>query len=203
MVISSDYGGDFSASGISGAGTPGANSGTMGNQATSAMAIGTGASGTGDYASNYKTPNFTQYTQQDFKGSFFVIRIPPCWNTLHSSASRVTEFMPNYQEMMNTTMMGGGSRGAGSGFANFTSVNVMLKGFMELQKQQMEVEKAKADSRRSRAKPALNLALHEDADVEAETRQKRSIAVNSARRGGSGHDGTSTPVLFCSGLLDD
>ena len=90
--------------------------------------------------------------------------------------------------------MGGGSRG-GSGFANFTSVNVMLKGFMELQKQQMEVEKAKADSRRSRAKPALNLALHEDADVEAETRQKRSIAVNSARRGG-GHDGTSTPVLF-------
>ena len=60
--------------------------------------------------------------------------------------------MPNYQEMMNTTMgaMGGGgnSAGAASTFANFSSVNVMLKGFMELQKEQLEVEKAKAEASR-------------------------------------------------------
>ena len=64
----SDFGGDFSANGLSGSSAPGATSNTMGNTAASAMAIGTGSSGTGDYASNFKTPNFTQYTQQDFKG---------------------------------------------------------------------------------------------------------------------------------------
>ena len=58
--------------------------------------------------------------------------------------------MPNYQEMMNTSMgaMGSGGRGqssVASSFTNFTSVNVMLKGFMELQKEQLEVEKAKAE----------------------------------------------------------
>ena len=31
--------------------------------------MNSGSSGTGDYASNYKTPNYTQYTQQDFKGN--------------------------------------------------------------------------------------------------------------------------------------
>ena len=31
--------------------------------------LNSGSSGTGDYASNYKTPNYTQYTQQDFKGN--------------------------------------------------------------------------------------------------------------------------------------
>ena len=62
--------------------------------------------------------------------------------------------MPNYQEMMNTSMgamgSGGGGRGEGSAassFTNFTSVNVMLKGFMELQKEQLEVEKAKAEGK--------------------------------------------------------
>lgn len=96
-----------------------------------------------------------------------------------------TEFMPNYQEMMNTTMNsmgGGGSAGSSaSSFANFTSVNVMLKGFMELQKEQLEVEKAKAEA--SRAK--LNLALEEDQDDEEEeddsqARTKRSIKKGSA-----------------------
>ena len=61
------------------------------------------------------------------------------------------EFMPNYQEMMNTSMgaMGSGGRGQSSmasSFTNFTSVNVMLKGFMELQKEQLKVEKAKAEA---------------------------------------------------------
>ena len=63
-----------------------------------------------------------------------------------------TEFMPNYQEMMNTSMgaMGSGGRGqssVASSFTNFTSVNVMLKGFMELQKEQLKVEKAKAEAK--------------------------------------------------------
>ena len=59
------------------------------------------------------------------------------------------EFMPNYQEMMNSSMGSGGGEGsaAGSSFTNFTSVNVMLKGFMELQKEQLEVEKAKAEGK--------------------------------------------------------
>ncbi len=69
ISASSEYGGDFSANGLSGA-APGATANTMGSSAASAMAIGTGSSGTGDYASNFKTPNFTQYTQQDFKGDF-------------------------------------------------------------------------------------------------------------------------------------
>jgi hypothetical protein len=43
---------------------------------------------------------------------------------------KIAEFMPNYQDMMNSTMGGGAASGAGSssGFSNFTSVNVMLKG---------------------------------------------------------------------------
>ena len=53
------------------------------------------------------------------------------------SSLNLLEFMPNYQEMMNTTMgaMGGGgsSAGAASTFANFTSVNVMLKGKVQPQ----------------------------------------------------------------------
>ena len=69
LISASDFGGDFSAKGLSGASAPGATSGTMGSQAASAMSIGTGSSGAGDYVSNYKTPNYTQYTQQDFKGS--------------------------------------------------------------------------------------------------------------------------------------
>ncbi len=36
----------------------------MGSQAASAMGIGTGGMGPGDYTSSYKTPNYTQYTQQ-------------------------------------------------------------------------------------------------------------------------------------------
>ena len=72
FISASDFGGDFSANGLSGASAPGATSGTMGSQAASAMSIGTGSSGAGDYASNYKTPNYTQYTQQDFKGKLLL-----------------------------------------------------------------------------------------------------------------------------------
>jgi hypothetical protein len=64
----SDFGGDFSAGSLSGAEAPGPSAGTMGNKAASAMGIGTGGMGPGDYTSSYKTPNYTQYTQQDFKG---------------------------------------------------------------------------------------------------------------------------------------
>ena len=72
LISASDFGGDFSANGLSGASAPGATAGTMGNKAASAMAIGTGSSGAGDYASSFKTPNYTQYTQQDFKGKFLL-----------------------------------------------------------------------------------------------------------------------------------
>ena len=65
----SDFGGDFTSGSLSGAETPGPSAGTMGNQAASAMGIGTGGMGPGDYTSSYKTPNYTQYTQQDFKGN--------------------------------------------------------------------------------------------------------------------------------------
>ena len=68
----SDFGGDFSAGSLSGAESPGPSAGTMGKQAASAMDIGTGGSGPGDYTSSYKTPNYTQYTQQDFKGRFSI-----------------------------------------------------------------------------------------------------------------------------------
>ena len=64
-----DFGGDFSAASLSGAEAPGPSAGTMGNKAASAMDIGTGGMGPGDYSSSYKTPNYTQYTQQDFKGT--------------------------------------------------------------------------------------------------------------------------------------
>ena len=66
----SDFGGDFTAGSLSGSDSPGPSAGTMGNKAASAMGIGTGGSGPGDYSSSYKTPNYTQYTQQDFKGKF-------------------------------------------------------------------------------------------------------------------------------------
>ncbi len=42
-----DFGGDFSAGGLSGSTAPGPSAGAMGNKAASAMAIGTGASGPG------------------------------------------------------------------------------------------------------------------------------------------------------------
>ena len=63
-----DFGGDFSAEGLSGNTAPGPTASVMGSQPASAMAIGTGGSGPGDYTSSFKTPNYTQYAQQDFKG---------------------------------------------------------------------------------------------------------------------------------------
>ena len=72
-----DFGGDFTAGSLSGAEAPGPSAGTMGKAPASAMGIGTGGMGPGDYTSSYKTPNYTQYTQQDFKGtvtSIFYVR---------------------------------------------------------------------------------------------------------------------------------
>ncbi len=69
-----DFGGDFSAASLSGAEAPGPSAGTMGNKAASAMGIGTGGMGPGDYSSSYKTPNYTQYTQQDFKGTKYLFQ---------------------------------------------------------------------------------------------------------------------------------
>ena len=62
-----------------------------------------------------------------------------------------------------------GDRGSSS-FTNFSSVNVMLKGFMELQKEQLAVEKAKAEA----SKAKVNLALKQEYDYEDQPdRQKR------------------------------
>ncbi len=73
VLGNNDFGGDFGAGSLSGAPAPGPDSSSMGGKAASAMAIGTGASGPGNYAggdgggSGFKTPNYTQYTNQDFK----------------------------------------------------------------------------------------------------------------------------------------
>ena len=72
---SSEFGGDFTAGALSGSQAPGPTSKTMGSQAANAMAIGTGSSGPGDYTSSYQTPNYTQYTSQDFKGTLIFIII--------------------------------------------------------------------------------------------------------------------------------
>ncbi len=49
--------------------------------------------------------------------------------------------MPNYQDMMSNSL------GAGkSSFGNFSQVNDMLKGFIDLQKEQLQVEKVKAEA---------------------------------------------------------
>lgn len=69
LPVTKDFGGDFTAASVSGSDAPGPNAGSMGGKAASAMAIGTGGSGTGNYAENFKTPNYTQYTNQDFKGT--------------------------------------------------------------------------------------------------------------------------------------
>ena len=63
-----------------------------------------------------------------------------------------TDFMPNYENMMEKSM--GGSKGGG--FSNFSSMNVMLEGFMELQKQQMELEKIKAEMEKAKAEMGID-----------------------------------------------
>ena len=53
--------------------------------------------------------------------------------------------MPNYQDMMSSSL------GAGkSSFGNFSEVNSMLKGFIDLQKEQLEVEKTKAETEKAK-----------------------------------------------------
>ncbi len=77
LISANDFGGDFSSSGAPGS-APGPSAGTMGDKAAGAMAIGTGASGPGNYggtAESYKTPNYTQYTNQDFKGLQLLIQL--------------------------------------------------------------------------------------------------------------------------------
>ncbi|XP_059099492.1 uncharacterized protein LOC131893474 isoform X2 [Tigriopus californicus] len=153
------FGGDFSAASMSGADTPGPTSGSMGGKAASAMAIGTGDSGPGNYASNFKTPNYTQYTNQNFK-----------------------DFLPNYESMMEKSMSGGGGGskdGGGSSYSNFSSVNSLLKGFMELQKEQLKLDKVKAET----AKAKVDLAMdYDEGDYVApgkadKRRRKRSMMI--------------------------
>ena len=56
-----------------------------------------------------------------------------------------TEFMPNYQDMMSSSLSAGKSS-----FGNFSEVNSMLKGFIDLQKEQLEVERAKAETEKAK-----------------------------------------------------
>ncbi|XP_040568009.1 uncharacterized protein [Lepeophtheirus salmonis] len=155
-----DFGGEFSGTSVSGSDAPGPTANTMGNKAASAMAIGTGTAGAGDYTSNYKTPNYTQYTSQDFK-----------------------EYMPDYKELMESSMdkMSGMSGGGNSsmGLATFSGVGSMLKAFMDLQKEQLAVEKAKADANKAKVDLAIN--YDDDAD-ESETEKEVEYRDNSHRR---------------------
>ena len=52
---------------------PGANPETMGGQSAQAMNIGTGGSQQDKYSSSYSTPNYTQYTNSDYKGEYYVL----------------------------------------------------------------------------------------------------------------------------------
>ena len=68
----------------------------------------------------------------------------------------------------------GGASGKGSGFSNFSSVTTMLKGFMELQKQQLEVDRAKAEAEKAK----INLAMddfdeYEDEDEDSSSNQAK------------------------------
>ena len=92
------------------------------------------------------------------------------------------DFLPNYEDMMSKSMKtgGGGSAdssgsSAGSSFRNFSNVNEMLKGFMELQKEQLKVEQAKAEA----TKAKVNLALDYD-DEDDLIRKKRSLPYASS-----------------------
>lgn len=45
---------------------------------------------------------------------------------------------------------GGAAGGGDASYSNFSSYNDMLKGFMELQKQQLQVDKAKAEANKAK-----------------------------------------------------
>ena len=47
---------------------PGANPQTMGGESAKAMSIGTGGSQQDKYSSSYSTPNYTQYTNNNYRG---------------------------------------------------------------------------------------------------------------------------------------
>ena len=99
----------------------------------------------------------------------------------------VSEFMPNYESMMEKSMSGGGNGSSssssmpasGSSYSNFSSVNDMLKGFMELQKEQLKMERAKAEANKAK----VDLAMDYDDDDEmagvidaVHARKKRTTA---------------------------
>ena len=47
---------------------PGANPQTMGGESAKAMSIGTGGSQQDKYSSSYSSPNYTQYTNNNYRG---------------------------------------------------------------------------------------------------------------------------------------
>ena len=93
------------------------------------------------------------------------------------------DFLPNYESMMEKSMATGqsssggdmsssgsssssssppsGGAAAGAAYSNFSSVNEMLKGFMELQKEQLKVEQAKAEANKAKVDLAMD---YEDDD---------------------------------------
>ncbi len=84
------------------------------------------------------------------------------------------DFLPNYEDMMEKSLKtGGGGDGGGSSFvSNFSSVNDMLKGFMELQKEQLKVDLAKTKA--NKAKVDLAMDYQDDSDYQDEDEDSSS-----------------------------
>lgn len=93
----------------------------------------------------------------------------------------LSDFLPNYESMMEKSMSGGGGNKAsgGSSYSNFSSVNSLLKGFMELQKEQLKLDKVKAET----AKAKVDLAMDYDEgdylgpEKSDKKRRKRSMMI--------------------------
>ena len=75
---------------------------------------------------------------------------------------------------------GGAAAGGGGAYSNFSSVNEMLKGFMELQKEQLKVEKAKAEANKAKVDLAMDYEEEEkDDDYIAPSRYLFPMPVSS------------------------
>lgn len=121
---------------------PGANPETMGGQSAQAMNIGTGGSQQDKYSSSYSTPNYTQYTKSDYK-----------------------DFMPDYKSMMSMNSMTkqeNGSANNSASSSNFMDIGAMMKTFLELQKQQAELDKNKTAEKEPERPPKTDKPYEED-----------------------------------------
>ena len=88
--------------------------------------------------------------------------------------------MASGQSSLGSATGGGAEGGAaaasapGAAYSNFSSVNDMLKGFMELQKEQLKVEQAKAEANKAKVDLAMD---YEEGDYIPPTRYAYACAV--------------------------